>query len=55
MHAPDERDGAGRSIYEPRESIAQTATWLAKLREPVGPAPVLGLDYHHRLIVAEAA
>ena len=55
MHAPDERDAAGRRVYEPRESIAETATWLTKLREAVGPAPVLGIDYHHRLSVAEAA
>jgi galactonate dehydratase len=55
MHAPDERDAAGRRVFEPRESIAETATWLIKLREAVGPAPVLGIDYHHRLSVAEAA
>jgi galactonate dehydratase len=52
---PDERDSAGRRIFEPRESIAATATWLTKLREEVGPAPVIGVDYHHRLSVAEAA
>jgi galactonate dehydratase len=55
MHAPDERDAHGRRVFEPRESIAETATWLAKLREAVGPGPVLGIDYHHRLSVAEAA
>src|SRR5215213_10993000 len=55
MHAPDERDAAGRRVFEPRESIAETATWLTKLREAVGPGPVLGIDYHHRLSVAEAA
>jgi len=42
-------------IFEPRESIGVTAQWLAKLREAVGPTPVLGIDYHHRLSVAEAA
>jgi galactonate dehydratase len=42
-------------IFEPRESIAATAQWLTKLREAVGPGPVLGIDYHHRLSVAEAA
>ncbi|MEO7908033.1 MAG: mandelate racemase/muconate lactonizing enzyme family protein [Roseiflexaceae bacterium] len=42
-------------IFEPRESIGVTAQWLTKLREAVGPAPVLGIDYHHRLTVAEAA
>ncbi len=42
-------------IYEPRESIAITAEWLVKAREEVGLEPVLGIDYHHRLSVAEAA
>lgn len=42
-------------IFEPRESIGLTAKWLAKVREVVGPEPVLGIDYHHRLSVAEAA
>ncbi len=44
-----------KNIYEPRESIATTATWLTKLRESVGNEPILGIDYHHRLNVAEAA
>jgi galactonate dehydratase len=43
------------NIFEPRESIGLTAAWLTKLREAVGPEPVLGIDYHHRLSVAEAA
>ena len=42
-------------VFEPRESIAVTATWLTALREAVGPEPVLGIDYHHRLSVAETA
>ena len=42
-------------VFEPRESIALTAEWLAKVREAVGPRPALGIDYHHRLSVAEAA
>jgi galactonate dehydratase len=42
-------------IFEPRESIGVTAQWLTRLREAVGPTPVLGIDYHHRLSVAEAA
>lgn len=53
MHAPDETNG--RRIFEPRESIAVTAKWLAKMREEVGTEPVVGIDYHHRLTVAEAA
>ncbi len=44
-----------RSLYEPRESIGRTAEWLPKVREEVGPGPVLGVEYHHRLSVAEAA
>jgi galactonate dehydratase len=45
----------GGRLYEPRESVAVTAQWLTKLREEVGSAAVLGIDYHHRLSVAEAA
>ena len=41
--------------YEPRESIALTAEWIIKVREAVGRRVVLGIDYHHRLSVAEAA
>jgi len=47
--------GGDRNLFEPRESIAVTAEWLIKLREAVGLGPVLGIDYHHRLSVAEAA
>ena len=42
-------------VYEPREHIATTARWCAKAREALGPDVVLGVDYHHRLSVAEAA
>jgi galactonate dehydratase len=42
-------------VFEPRESIGLTAQWLIKLREAVGLGPVLGIDYHHRLNVAETA
>jgi galactonate dehydratase len=41
--------------YEPRESIGRTAEWFVKTREALGNEPVLGVDYHHRLSVAEAA
>lgn len=54
MH-PGHNPGEDSTIFEPRESIGQTAKWLTKLREEVGPDPVLGIDYHHRLSVAEAA
>lgn len=42
-------------IFEPRESIPLTAKWLTKVREECGSEIVLGIDYHHRLSVAEAA
>jgi galactonate dehydratase len=42
-------------LFEPRESLALTAELLVKLREALGTGPVLGIDYHHRLSVAEAA
>ena len=43
------------NIFEPRESISLAAEWLTVLREAIGSEPVLGIDYHHRLSVAEAA
>ncbi len=42
-------------LFEPRESIPLTATWMTRLREELGAGPVLGVEYHHRLSVAEAA
>lgn len=42
-------------IFEPRTSIGQTARFLTKAREALGDEVVLGIDYHHRLSVAEAA
>jgi galactonate dehydratase len=47
--------GGDETLYEPRESMALTAEWITKVRQALGPAPVLGIDYHHRLSVAEAA
>jgi galactonate dehydratase len=55
------RTGIGRppdadpNLFEPRESIGLSAQWLVKAREEVGAGPVLGIDYHHRLSVAETA
>lgn len=43
------------NIFEPRESIAVAAAWLTHVRESVGSEAVLGIDYHHRLSVSEAA
>jgi len=47
--------GHGQTLYEPREHIAPTAKWMVKAREALGEEVVLGIDYHHRLSVAEAA
>jgi galactonate dehydratase len=42
-------------LFVPRESIPVTAEWMTRLREDVGSGPVLGVEYHHRLTVSEAA
>jgi galactonate dehydratase len=47
--------GDEANLFEPRESIGFSAHWLTKVREAVGLDPVLGVEYHHRLSVAEAA
>ena len=47
--------GGDPLLYEPRASLALTAKWHVKLREEVGSDPVIGIDYHHRLNVAETA
>ena len=44
---------ADQGIFEPRKSIAATADQLVALREAIGNEPVIGIDYHHRLSVAE--
>jgi galactonate dehydratase len=44
-----------KGIFEPRESIGATAKMLNKARDVLGGEVVLGIDYHHRLSVAEAA
>ncbi len=46
---------SSRDIFEPRESIGVTAAMVNKAREELGDEVVLGIDYHHRLSVAEAA
>jgi galactonate dehydratase len=47
--------GTPAGVYEPRESLALTAAWMVELRKAVGGAPVIGVEFHHRLSVAEAA
>jgi galactonate dehydratase len=51
--APAEYEENSKAIFEPRESIAKISKWVAKLREVIGPDPVVGIDYHHRLSAAE--
>lgn len=42
-------------VFDPRKSIAKSSYWLTKAREALGTETVLGIDYHHRLTVAETA
>ena len=42
-------------IFEPRESIGYTAEWLVNIREELGSELTLGIDYHHRLSLAQTA
>lgn len=42
-------------VFEPRESIAESARRMVAAREALGDEVVLGIDWHHRLSVAEAA
>lgn len=50
---PDFRDTG--SIFDPRAHIASTAAACVQARAALGPEVVLGIDWHHRLSVAEAA
>ncbi len=50
---PDFRDTG--KIFEPREHIAKTARACTEARAALGDEVVLGIDWHHRLSVAEAA
>ena len=50
---PDFRDQD--KIFEPREHIAETARTCVAARKAIGDETVLGIDWHHRLSVAEAA
>ena len=40
-------------VFEPRRALAATAEMLARARTQLGSAVTLGLDFHHRLSVAE--
>lgn len=50
---PSGHDTTGE--FDPRASLAATAAALTELRASIGSAVTLGIDYHHRLSVAEAA
>jgi len=50
-----EGHGSDDGTYDPRTSLARTAEWLVRVREAVGTVVTLGIDYHHRLSIAEAA
>ena len=52
---PYEGDGRPDPVFDPRVSMAHTAEWIVKVREAVGRRAALGIDYHHRLSVGEAA
>lgn len=51
---PSGHNNSGEA-YDPRAHIANSAEWCIRSREALGDDVVLGLDYHHRLSVAEAA
>jgi galactonate dehydratase len=56
IRLPRTEGSAGNpSTFEPWQSLIATATCLARVREKIGPRAILGIDYHHRLSVAEAA
>lgn len=42
-------------LFEPWDSLAVTAEWMVECRKAVGNGAVLGIDWHHRLSIAEAA
>jgi galactonate dehydratase len=44
---------SNETIFEPRQSIAESASMLVRAREILGSAVTIGIDYHHRLSVAE--
>jgi galactonate dehydratase len=48
-------DGSDPDEFDPRASLAPTADALVRARELLGSGVSLGIDYHHRLSVAETA
>lgn len=47
---PSEDDG----VFEPLESVYRTAALVRELRARIDPAVAIGVEFHHRLSVAEA-
>lgn len=52
---PSHPESDDPNLWEPRASIGRTADMLTKVRAEFGSELVLGIDYHHRLNVAETA
>lgn len=48
-------DAQKPTLFDIRKSIASTSACLTELRQELGPEIMLGIDYHHRLSVAETA
>lgn len=48
-------DALKPTTFNPRQSIPNVAACLTELRQELGTGITLGMDYHHRLSVAEAA
>ena len=48
-------DALRPTLFDIRKSIAETSGTLTTLRQELGNEIVLGIDYHHRLSVAETA
>ncbi len=48
-------DAKEPGMFDPRESIELATPRMIKVRESVGPGPMLGVDYHHAFTVSEAA
>jgi galactonate dehydratase len=55
LWADPDNDEDKTLLFEPWDTIGRTADWVTQLRAAVGSGPVLGVEYHHRLSVAEAA
>lgn len=51
--APAEYEANSEAFFEPRESIVKIAKCVTRLRKEVGATPTIGIDYHHRLTIAE--